>query len=120
MKTYVGRAGPAVLINIWVGMFISGIAVGLRAFSATHKDGKWRWDFIWIALAYAWSLGCAVIGTIAVTKGLGLHFYDLPFAQLSNTIHWIWIFILTGLPGTVLSKFGNKSENVAFLTRFAR
>jgi len=105
MLGLLGGLGPALLIVNSCLAFLGCVVVGLRAYSARSRNGRLRWDFIWIVLALIFSLVNAICIGFATYNGLGRHIGDLELDQLFIVVHWLWITMIVSLPGTVFAKF---------------
>ncbi|PNS21242.1 hypothetical protein CAC42_1021 [Sphaceloma murrayae] len=104
-RSLIGGLGPTIISVVWTEAALGSILVGLRAFAASKKGGKWRWDFIWIAIALLACLVSSVVVTVGVSKGLGNHTKILSYPQLFEAIRYVWLTIWTGLPPSVFAKF---------------
>lgn len=104
----VGGKGPLVLGISWGLTATSILAVGLRAYAASHINGKWRWDFIWAVLCIVFGVAAAIMLNLAVNQGLGNYLdvlLKLGIDHVWGTIHWLWISIFLGLVATTFAKY---------------
>ncbi|KAF2153936.1 hypothetical protein K461DRAFT_276996 [Myriangium duriaei CBS 260.36] len=110
----IGGKGPVVLAVTWITTAIAVIAVALRAYAASHTNGKWRWDFLWACACIFFGVAASIACTIAVFQGLGNHVMNLVtlgrqtgegFNYIWRTVHWLWIGIFIGLVATTFAKY---------------
>ncbi|KAF4547818.1 Hypothetical protein D9617_35g089690 [Elsinoe fawcettii] len=100
-----GGAGPTLMTLVIICMSLATFLVVLRGYSASKSAGKWRWDFIWVAIALGWSIASGITMIIALLNGLGNHVKDLTFPQIFQALRWIWISLYISLPAGVCAKF---------------
>ncbi|TKA82831.1 hypothetical protein B0A55_01071 [Friedmanniomyces simplex] len=66
-----GGNGPLILGVSWSLASIATLLWVGRAWTASLRDGKLRWDFIWVSVAYVFALLGQIIITFSVVHGLG-------------------------------------------------
>jgi hypothetical protein len=86
-------------------MSVAFLLVCLRACSASKLEGRWRLDFIWIAVALAFDIASGVAMIMAIENGLGNHIGHLTHSQVFAALHWIWTSIYIALAAGVFAKF---------------
>ncbi|KAK3642764.1 hypothetical protein LTR56_010588 [Elasticomyces elasticus] len=85
-----GGDGPLILGVSWSLASIATLLLVGRAWTASLKDGKLRWDFIWVSVANVFALLGQIIITFSVAHGLGNHITprtdpnDIRLASLYN------------------------------------
>lgn len=104
-KSAIGGAGPALLCVLWVQVGIAVPLVTLRGVVASKKNNKWRWDFIWSALALVTAVTAACFVTKSVFVGLGNHFLDLTLDDDMAVLRWNYYAIYIGVISIAFSKF---------------
>ncbi|KAK3641027.1 hypothetical protein LTR56_008415 [Elasticomyces elasticus] len=95
-----GGDGPLILGVSWSLASIATLLLVGRAWTASMKDGKLRWDFIWVSVAnQVFALVGQVIITFSVAHGLGNHITprtdpnDIRLASLYNWMSEIIIIV---------------------------
>ncbi|PSK53762.1 hypothetical protein B9Z65_7568 [Elsinoe australis] len=104
MGTY-GGLGPAILATLWSLCGVAFTLVFLRAYAASRKHGKWRWDFIHIAVAFVTAALAGIFITVGVDKGLGNYVKRLTYSQIWDTFYWFYLAIYAGTISIAFSKF---------------
>ncbi|KAF2148260.1 hypothetical protein K461DRAFT_297695 [Myriangium duriaei CBS 260.36] len=84
---------------------LSLILYGLRAFSASKKDGKWRKDFIFITIAMIFNIVAFAHIERSLRYGLGHHVADLTYSQVVLTIRFVVFYLFFILISTTMAKF---------------
>ncbi|PNS19184.1 hypothetical protein CAC42_1920 [Sphaceloma murrayae] len=106
LQPHVGARGVMFLAVSYTLTFVGLIFVGLRAHGASRtKNGRWRWDFIWIILATAFLIPAVAISTVAVLSGMGSHVKTLTFPEVFKTAHYNYIALFVGQPALNFVKF---------------
>ncbi|PNS16265.1 Saccharolysin [Sphaceloma murrayae] len=100
-----GGHGPALLIVSWTQAAIGTFLVILRGYAAREINGKWRWDFIWIAIANIMAIASQAALHVATMQGLGNHAKKLTYPQIFSSLQYIWYCIFIGLPAVVFAKY---------------
>ncbi|GAM90477.1 hypothetical protein ANO11243_085210 [Dothideomycetidae sp. 11243] len=103
--TLIGGVGPAVLGLVWTLNGIACVLVGLRAYAASRRSNKWRWDFIWITMSQVAALFAAVSITKGVQNGLGNHLVELSFDDIASVLKWTYNSVYAGTLSMLFSKF---------------
>lgn len=102
----VGGNGPLILTVGSVLAALGIICIGLRAVVASHINGKWRWDFIWVTACGVSGLAATAAIFAAVTFGLGNDVKDVKSVDdLFQIIHWSYIAIFLALGATTFAKW---------------
>lgn len=104
-SSLVSGLGPTILAVSWLETFIGIAIVALRGRVASRREGKLRWDFIWIVIALVFAFASTCIISAAVFHGLGNYAGDMSIVQLLDCAHWIWISAVVGLVPSVFGKF---------------
>ncbi|GAM90007.1 hypothetical protein ANO11243_080470 [Dothideomycetidae sp. 11243] len=97
--------GVALLITASVLTATSVVLYGLRAFSASKKQGRWRPDFIFISVAVAFSIAAFALMQRALRHGLGHHIEDLTYQQAVQVIRWTVLYLCLFIISTTAAKF---------------
>lgn len=100
-----GGLGPTILIVLWIQVTIAIFMVSLRAYAASRRDNKWRWDFIWIVLSLITGVLAAIFVTKAVMTGMGQHLIHLTLDEDFGILYWNYIAIYMGTLSIAFSKF---------------
>ncbi|KAF4548132.1 Hypothetical protein D9617_31g063680 [Elsinoe fawcettii] len=103
---HIGARGVMFLSVSYTLTFIGVVLVALRGYAASRdKNGKWRWDFIWIALATAFVLPAVATSTVATLSGMGSHVRTLSFPAVFKAAHYNYIALFVGQPALNFAKF---------------
>ncbi|KAF2149738.1 hypothetical protein K461DRAFT_296165 [Myriangium duriaei CBS 260.36] len=102
---YLGGVGPSIIISEWIQLGIAAAVVGLRAYTAGISSNRWRWDFVWMALALVLAIANGVFNTIAAMHGLGNHVNHLNVPQIEDLLFWAFLGIYFGTLSIACSKF---------------
>ncbi|KAG8623949.1 hypothetical protein KVT40_008925 [Elsinoe batatas] len=100
-----GGKGPVLMAVGWTECTLGVIVIGLRLYGASKRAGEIRWDFIWIALAGIFGLASQATFTVSNWYGMGNHMKNLTYAQIVQSLKWVWISIFIGLVGLTFAKW---------------
>ncbi|KAF2149185.1 hypothetical protein K461DRAFT_281546 [Myriangium duriaei CBS 260.36] len=100
-----GGDGPKLLAIGWTVFGVGTISTVLRYFVASRIDGRWRWDFIWAALATFITLGSVINFTLAILNGVGNDVKNVTLTNVFNAIFYVRMTVYFGLVGITAAKF---------------
>ncbi|KAF2150344.1 hypothetical protein K461DRAFT_295633 [Myriangium duriaei CBS 260.36] len=103
--TAFGGDAPTILA---VGVVLTTVAlfcIILRGLVASHINGSWRWDFIWVAICGVFGLIAAIAVVISTLHGLGNHMSRLTYPDIVDVIHYTYIALFFGLVATTFAKW---------------
>lgn len=103
--TAFGGDGPLITIVGSILAFLSIACIVLRGLVAREINGKWRWDFIWVAASGVLGIVCTVAIIIATLHGLGNDLAGLSFNDIFEVVHWSYLSIFFGLPANTFAKW---------------
>ncbi|KAF2226026.1 hypothetical protein BDZ85DRAFT_317136 [Elsinoe ampelina] len=101
-----GGLGPMLLGISWAEAAVATILVCLRAYGASQRAGKLRWDFLFVAIGTVLGLVTQVLFIFACMNGMGQHVRNLSYPQLFASLKYSWIGVVVGLVGTTVAKLG--------------
>ncbi|KAF2152769.1 hypothetical protein K461DRAFT_321730 [Myriangium duriaei CBS 260.36] len=93
------------LAAAWLIALLGVICTVLRYFQASRINGRWRWDFIWAALASLTSLATLVTFTLAVVNGVGNKMENVTYTNVFNSIYYVFLTTYLGLVSITAAKF---------------
>ncbi|KAF2149045.1 hypothetical protein K461DRAFT_324476 [Myriangium duriaei CBS 260.36] len=99
-----GGSGPRLLAVGWIIVVLALACTVLRYFTASKVRGRWRWDFIWAALAWGPGAFCIVTYTFAILNGVGNDMANVTYTNVFNAIYYIFITLYAGLIGITFAK----------------
>ncbi|KAF2148956.1 hypothetical protein K461DRAFT_315900 [Myriangium duriaei CBS 260.36] len=99
-----GGMATVMLAVTWPQAVIATILVMLRAYAASTKAGKLRWDFILVAVGTLFGIAAQIHLQINSHHGLGSHLADVGFDNLWVILHLMWSGVMVGLVGITLAK----------------
>ncbi|KAF4551094.1 Hypothetical protein D9617_14g075500 [Elsinoe fawcettii] len=101
-----GGLGPMLLGISWAECLVAIILVCLRAYGASQRAGKLRWDFLFVAFGTLLGTVTQVLFVFACMNGVGQHTKYLSYPQLFAALKYSWIGVVIGLIGTTVAKLG--------------
>ncbi|KAF2149649.1 hypothetical protein K461DRAFT_297100 [Myriangium duriaei CBS 260.36] len=93
------------MVILWIQVGVAMLMVGLRAVFASRRDGRWRYDFVWIVLSIITGFLAAVFMTRAMQEGLGKHLKELTLSEDFEILRRNYYAIYMGVLSIAFSKF---------------
>ena len=97
--------GRSLLITSTILTLLALVLVVLRGITARKKEGKWRADFIWIAIAVVFCVAAFFVLERSLYYGLGPHIQDLTLEQIEYAMGYAILYLELVLVSSSMAKF---------------